>query len=81
MLSARVRGRVVRVTKTVEQGVDSADGGNFDCVWQAAQQALAYLLGAPGRLVALGSEDGRLDGFGQLVGLTNRLAAAVAQAF
>src|SRR5579883_953090 len=53
----------------IQDGVNGAAGWDFHFARQPAQEALPDLAGAPVRFLALGGDDGRLDLFGQLVGI------------
>jgi len=57
------------------------EGGHFDSVRQSSQQALADLAGAPVRFLAPGGDDRRFYLLGQLVGIAEGPARAIAQPF
>ena len=63
----------------VQHGMHGAGGRHLDGVRQAPQQALADLASAPVRLFTLGGHNRRFHLLGQLVGVAEGPAGAVAQ--
>jgi hypothetical protein len=66
-------------TMAVEHGMHRAFGRNADIAVELADQQLAYLPGAPVRLVLLGSHDHALDRVGQLVGISHRPTSPIGE--
>ena len=56
----------------IEDGVDSAGGGDTDITRQAAHEQFADLAGAPVRLATLAFDDQAFDLRRQLVGIAHR---------
>ena len=63
---------------TIEHGMDGAGRGDLDGMRQSPQQALADLASSPMGFLTPGCDDGRLYLFGQLVGVAEGPASAVA---
>ena len=63
----------------VEDGVDSALSGHPKVTWQAPNEQLAQLAGAPMRLVALEADDHALDLRRQLVGVADRPTGSIVE--
>src|SRR5689334_3399346 len=63
----------------IEHGMNGAAGRHFDRMRKASQQPFANLARAPVRLFLFGRPNGCLDGFRQLVGVTEWAASAIAQ--